>query len=178
MHSSLKLVFSKLLSPRTLFILTCLLFLSYQSSLILWQYSQQNYVTNIQFIKNHMGSLPALTICYDRFLSFESLFRRFPDADFVLELKENYTKLMTKVDGIRLYQVDNEMRTQFEMFDNHHKRLQELMMNEMKPPYIYSGLSGYQDLFANITMRGTYIENNQTICYYKPGIANESMTDL
>ena len=167
MHFSFEFVFSKLLTPRIFFILTCLTFLSYQSLLILWQYSKQSYVTNIQFIKNHIGSLPAITICYDRFLSFDNLFKRFPDKDFVLEFKDNYTKLMSQLDGMSMMQIDRETLIQLAAFDNHHKRIQDMMMNEMQPPYINSELSSYHDFFANITIR-TFMVNNRTQYYYKP----------
>ena len=168
MNSSLEFISSQILSARTLFILICLSFLGYQTWLIFWQYSQQNYVTNIQFIKNHIGSLPAITICYDRFLSFDNLFQRFPDKDFVLELRENYTKLMSQLDGMNIMQINKETWAQLEAFDNHHNRIQDMMMNEMQSPYINSKLSSYQDFFVNITIRGTYMVNNHTQYYYKP----------
>ena len=75
---------------------------------------------------------------------------------------------MRQVGGMSWDQIDSEMISQLRMFDHHHKRIQDLMMNDMKPPYIYSGLSGYQDFFANITIRGTYIENNHTKYHFSP----------
>ena len=132
------------------------------------QYLEQNFVTNIQFIKFRIVSLPAYTICYDRFLSFDNLFKRFADTDFVKEMKDNYSELMSKVSKMSLEEIDSELMSQIQAFDDQHLRLQKTMMNEIQPPYIYSKLSGYQDFFENITIHGTYFENNQTKYYYRP----------
>ena len=62
LNGKVKFLLLKLLSVKTIIVLTCLFLLSYQSYLIFMQYLQNNFLTNIKFIKNYVGSIPAVTI--------------------------------------------------------------------------------------------------------------------
>ena len=158
MNFSIKLIFVKLLTVKLLLVTICVLILCYQSWLIFNQYSQQNYVTNIKFIKNHIGTLPAVTICYDRYLSFENLFFRIPNKI----LEEYYNKLMEDVDNLRWDQIDENKQIQLTNMAESYMTIQQYMMNSRHLPLFHPLLSNYQDFFKNITMHSTIIENNMT----------------
>ena len=148
----------KLISLKTIIVLMCLFLLSYQSWLILMQYLQQNYVSNIKFIKDYVGALPAVTICYDRYLSLQNYFERLPDKD----LSDYYDSLMKEVDDLTWDQIDDQKQIQINKIVDDHIYLQYSMMNKFKVPFISSKLLGYQDFFENMTMHGTIIHNNET----------------
>ena len=53
------------------------------------QYLKFNSVINIKFTPNVINSLPAITICYNRFYSFEKLVQRYPQYQ---DIYDNYIK--------------------------------------------------------------------------------------
>ena len=161
----------KLLTVKTISIPVCVFLLYHQSLIIFKQYLQQNYVTNIKFVKNYVGPLPAVTICYDKYLSFKGLFERLPDKDS----EEYYEKLMGEVDDLTWNQINDQEKEKINKMMDEHSNLQDNLMNNLEFPFLYSKLSDYQDFFENLTMHGTIIENNQTRYLFSPSLTGHIM---
>ena len=163
MNFSIKLILVKLLTMKLILVPICVI-LCHQSWFIFNQYSQQNYVTNIKFIKNHIGTLPAVTICYDRYLSLQNFFNRFPNKNFEVY----YNKLMDDVENLRWDQIDGNKQNQIINMVQNHFNIQHQIMNNGCYPFLVHFLSDYQDFFENLTMHSTITENNMTRYLFRP----------
>ena len=69
----------------------CSIGLLFQTSQILQQYLNKNTVINIEFRRNDINNLPAITVCYDKLFSFQSAVERYPEYK---NIYENYTNFL------------------------------------------------------------------------------------
>ena len=138
----------KLITTKTLLSVTCASFLFYQTWLILLQFMDKNFVTNIRFTKNQFDHLPAITICYDRLYSFERVVKKFNQYE---ELYVNYTKFTDKLSTIQYTISEYEKEKQAKTFE----KAYNAMINVIFPIFIKFNpgrYKSYLDIFENFTI--------------------------
>ena len=91
-------IWKKFLTIRLLFTILCSGLLFCQTWQILEQYLRKNSVTNIRFTRNTIDTLPGITICFDKLVSFERVVQRFKEYE---DIYMNYTKFMTRINGMK-----------------------------------------------------------------------------
>ena len=85
----LRNILKNISTMNTMITLLCTSCLFYQVGLILQQYMNNDVVTNIQFVKNQVDTMPGITIGYEEIFSFEKLAQRWNEHG---DIYRNYTK--------------------------------------------------------------------------------------
>ena len=142
--------------------LLCLLCLMYQTYMLSEQYLTFNSVINMKFTANVIDKLPAITICYNKYFSFEKLAQRYPKFSDTFENYTNFVNKFSKVEFNRSYgdiiiKNNEHYSNQYYELIGHYNSLDFFNENTKE---------NYLDIFDNLSISFYDDDNHQTPCIH------------
>ena len=128
----------------------CSMFLIYQTYMLSEQYLKFNSVINIKFTRNIIDKLPAITICYNRLISYEKYAERYPQYE---EIYKNYIEFVNNFSyiGIKLNRSYDDTISKLNKF--HFRKYNELLDKYyLNALYQSTAKESYLNVYDNLSL--------------------------